>query len=126
MKTFTSVAPPASDLATLDFAIQWWTMPLDGSDPESGQETFTARRVVPPGVVIDLARATTLNDHGERIYDIGAIDSIMRGLMLDESYARYSRLVHDTARRVTIEQLGELAMWLAEELAGRPTGQPST
>lgn len=126
MKTFTSAAPTTAELALIDFEIQWWSTPSDGSDPVSGTEAFQARRYVPPGFALDLAGAVQLSEQGDRIYNVAAIGASMRASLTAESWERFNALLHDPDRRVQIEVLGELMMWLGEEITGRPTGQPST
>lgn len=120
MKTFTSAAPAT---APLDFEMQWWKLPDDGSPPtEGGTEQFKARRNVPPGLLLDLAGAVVLDADGKRLPNIGAVDGLMQALLYPDDFARWSALLRDPDRWVSMEQIADVILWLSEAFMGRPTG----
>lgn len=62
------------------------------------------------------------SDDGGRAAE--ALLHIFERVLLPESYARFKALIDDPTRIVTIEKLGEIAVWLIEVYTKRPTTRP--
>ncbi len=52
------------------------------------------------------------------------IKDIFSRTLLPESYERFSKLIDDKEKIVTVETLGEITAWLVEQYSGRPTQGP--
>lgn len=126
-KTFVSVKPTADDLLLLDFSIQVWTLPIDGSEPqESTLGPLHSRRVMQPGAAIAMANSIQLSEQGHRIYMFAAISQFFEAMLVPDSWAALLEVMNDPGRKVDAEILVDVMMWMQEEITGRPTGQPST
>lgn len=91
------------------------------SNSEAWKETFTCVPEAPPGVLDDLTTSSIIDDRGNRQYNAPSLLAFFEGVIIDEDVPRFRAWSHDKDRAVSIEVLGEVMMWLAEELAGHPT-----
>jgi hypothetical protein len=91
------------------------------SNGEAWKETFTCLPEAPPGVLDDLMTASIIDDRGNRQYNAPSLLAFFEGVLVEEDVRRFREWSHDKDRTVAIETLGEVMMWLAEEVAGRPT-----
>ena len=83
------------------------------------EEEFTCRPAIPGKAILNLvSKANAQDDLGEAA---GAIDSFFKAVLVPESYERFEALALDPDRIVTMDKLGEIVGWLAEEYSGRPT-----
>lgn len=97
------------------------TFDLDGVgviSKKPWKETFTCVPVAPAGVLDDLAASMTRDAKGRTRFDQVSLLRFMRGVLLDEDAERLDELVHDKDRAVKIEKLGEIMLWVANEMAG--------
>jgi hypothetical protein len=92
-------------------------------EPAMFVEHFVARRVMPPGALLDLASVIIVDQKtGEQTYNVRAITNFVSVVLLnDDNRARWSSLISDNERGVDLVQLAEAVSYLAEEIAGRPT-----
>lgn len=91
------------------------------SSGEVWKETFTALPVAPSGVLDDLATSSILDEKGNRIYNAPSLLAFFEGVLIEPDVIRFRSLTHDKDRIVSIDQLGEIMLWLGEELTGHPT-----
>lgn len=103
------------------------TFELSGMFVSSGEgftEKFTCQAVIPPGVLVDLVGAFgPVDDDGNRKLNVAVINDFFAATLDEESGARFAALIRDKNRVVEIDTLGEIVMWLSEEVLGRPTTQ---
>jgi hypothetical protein len=92
---------------------------------EPWSERFTSVREIPSGVLDDLLATMSVDDQGRQTWNHVSLLRFMRGVLAAEDVARFEVLVRDKERIVPLDTLGELMMWLAEELTGRPTSRRS-
>lgn len=121
-KTFT--APAKADGPTDDG--EPTTFDLEGvraSNGEKWKETFTCVDLAPVGVLDELVSSSHIDEKGNRIYNAPSLLAFMGGVLVDDDVARFMAWSKDKDRAVPIETLGEIVMWLSEELVGRPTGR---
>ena len=52
------------------------------------------------------------------------VKDIFSKALLPESYERFSKLIDDKEKIVTVETLGEITAWLVEQYSGRPMQGP--
>lgn len=88
---------------------------------EVWKETFTSLPEAPPGVLDDLATSSLVDDKGNRRYNTPSLLAFFEGVMIDEDVVRFREIMHDKDRVVSIETLGDVMTYLAEELTDRPT-----
>lgn len=91
------------------------------STGEAWKEAFTCLPEAPSGVLDDLATSTLLDDQGNRKYNAPSLMAFCEGVLIDADVARFRAITHDKDRIVKIELLGEVMMYLAEQLTNRPT-----
>lgn len=105
-----------TDLPPLEFEITFDRLNDDGEWVEE-TEKFTARPMIPSGVMLDIASAM------EKSVGIQTAEVIkmMNTAIIAEDKNRFTELINDPDVAITIETLGEILEWLAEEYAGRPT-----
>lgn len=85
-----------------------------------GEHTFTCRRRMPAGHLLDLAAVED---------DPAALVSYLQAAMSDDDWQRFDELVHDPDalgpdQPVDVALLGEIVSWIVEEQTGRPTSPP--
>jgi hypothetical protein len=105
------------------------TFDLSGGPPlsaEEWEETFTCLPVAPAGVLDDFVNIVSIDARGNRVYDAPSLLNFLKGVLVDEDVDRLNALVHDKRRVVELATLGEVVMWLSQELLGRPTMPPSS
>jgi hypothetical protein len=89
---------------------------------EPWEEEFTSRRAA-PGIVLDLvAGSVSVARSGQMMLNQAQASPILRELICDDDLPRFERLIRDRDRNVDFATLWQVAMWLVEELTGRPTG----
>ncbi len=88
---------------------------------EPWAESFTAVPVAPPGVLDDVASSMGVDDKGNRVWHTPSLLGFMRGILIDEDVSRFEKLMHDKDRAIDIKDLGEIMLWLTEELLDRPS-----
>lgn len=91
------------------------------SNGEQWKETFTCVPVAPAGVLDDLATSSRVDGNGNRVYHSPSLLAFFEGVIVDTDVPRFREITHDKDRVVSIDQLGEVMMWLAEKLTDRPT-----
>lgn len=96
------------------------------SKGEPWTESFRCVAEPPGGVLDDLATGITADEAGNRVYNAPSLVSFVRGVLVPEDEQRFVALAHDKARSVKLDLIGEIVMWLAEELFERPTGPASS
>lgn len=84
-------------------------------------ESFTAVPVAPPGVLDDVSTSMGVDDRGNRVWHTPSLLGFMRGVIVDDDVARFEALMRDKDRAIDIRDLGEIMLWLTEELLGRPS-----
>lgn len=113
-------------------------------------ETLHALPEAPAGVLNDLLAGVSIDDHGDRVYSAPNLIAFMQGVLreqepltVDEATESghdvsnpdedgwvwiatddvrvFNRIVYGKKHIVPIDELGEMAMWIAERLANRPT-----
>jgi hypothetical protein len=123
-RSFTSRPPDQRPTEPVQFQ-------LDGVGWVTGKEwaeVFTCVEEVNSGVLDDLASSMSQDDRGNIRWHQPSILRFMRGVLIEPDVERFNNLVHDKDRIIKIEVLGDLTLWLAEELSGHPTSgrEPST
>lgn len=89
---------------------------------EAWSETFTCLETPPAGVLDRLVSAISHDKMGRRVFDAPSLIAFCDGILIEADEDRFRELVYDKRRVVKIEVLGDMVIWLAEELAGHPTG----
>ena len=110
-------------------AVEAVTFDLSGGPPlskEPWSETFTCVPVAPAGVLDDFVSIATVDARGNRQWNAPSLLRFLTGVLVDEDVVRLNELVHDKARIVELNVLGEVVLWLSQELLGRPTTPPSS
>lgn len=105
------------------------TFDLSGAPPLSAEvwtETFTCVPVAPSGVLDDFVSVASVDERGNRVWNAPSLLRFLKGVLIDTDVVRLDKLVHDKKRIVPLDTLGELVLWLSEELLGRPTTPPSS
>lgn len=90
---------------------------------EPWKESFTAVPVAPPGVLDDLTSSMGADKRGNRVWHAPSLLGFMRGILIDEDIDRFEDLMRDKDRAIKIEALGEIMLWVAQELVDRPTSR---
>lgn len=98
----------------------------DDYQPEVWEEAFTCVPVAPAGVLDDLAASVTTDGKGNQIFNAPSLLNFMRGVLVDADVPRMEALAHDKRRLLELQTLGELVMWLSEQLLGRPSTPASS
>jgi hypothetical protein len=103
------------------------TFDLEGTLPDGSpwQERFTTVPEAPAGVLDDLMSSVSVDADGRQSWNRVSLMRFMRGVLVEEDVVRFDRLAHDKDRIVSLETLGDVMVWLAEELSGRPSSRPS-
>lgn len=84
-------------------------------------EEFECYPAMQGKVLLDLV-ANSNEDDGAAI--ARTIDKFFAVTLLPESYIRFTALLEDPLRIVSVDTLGEITGWLVEEYAGRPNQEP--
>lgn len=85
-------------------------------------EEFHCVKQVQGKVLMSLVASATQNDSPTDSLNI--IEKFFETVLLEESYERFSALLVDKERIVTVETLGEITGWLIEEYTARPEAEP--
>lgn len=84
-------------------------------------EQFNCRPAIPGKSILNLvAKSGSQDNPGE---GAEAITEFFKIVLFPESYERFDALTLDPDRIVSIEKLGEIVAWLAEEYTDRPTSR---
>lgn len=92
------------------------------SNNEPWSEHFACVEVAPPAVLDDLVSSSTIDERGNRIYHTPSLIAFMNGVLVDQDLPRFNALMRDKDRAIDIQTLGEIVVWISEEIVGRPTG----
>jgi len=143
-RTFTFASEPAEPLNfTLEgtYAVVPPAPEANGARPRKGKasaevaepelpagtwrESFDCFPMTAPQSLADLALARRVTAEGEPVWNAPAIIGfIRRCLLTDDDKQRFAALMNDPNRAVTIDQLGQVLIWLGEVYTERPT-EPS-
>ena len=85
-------------------------------------EEFHCVKQVQGKVLMSLVASATQNENPTDSLNI--IEKFFETVLLEESYERFSALLVDKERIVTVETLGEITGWLIEEYTSRPESEP--
>ncbi len=85
-------------------------------------EEFHCVKQVQGKVLMSLVASATKNENPTDSLNI--IEKFFETVLLEESYERFSALLVDKERIVTVETLGEITGWLIEEYTARPESEP--
>lgn len=85
-------------------------------------EEFFCVSQVQGKVLMSLVASATQNDNPTDSLNI--IEKFFETVLMEESYTRFSALLVDKERIVTVETLGEITGWLIEEYTSRPESEP--
>lgn len=107
---------------------------------EAWKEDFVCVAEAPSGVLNDLVAGISVDEQGNRVYSAPNLIRFVLGVLREsedvtdpegdgstlltrptDDVTRFQSLMHDKARIVPLDTLGELVMWLAEELSNRPS-----
>ena len=81
-------------------------------------EEFKCRPSIQGKVLLDMvANAATIDGAGAALI----IPTFFAKVLEEESYARFTSLLEDPNKIVSVEALGEITSWLLEQYASRPT-----
>ena len=80
-------------------------------------EEFTCVPQIQGKFLLDIVKMSSNADAGDTAR---MISDFFEGVLEDESYARFSALLVDKHRVVSVETLSEIVGWLIEEYANRP------
>lgn len=89
------------------------TFTLDGED-------FTCRPRVQGGLILKFVHDADSDSGGKAA---GALTWFIRKALVKDDRERFDTLLEDEDRLIDVETIGEVAAWLMEMYAGRPTGQ---
>lgn len=84
-------------------------------------EEFECYPAMPGKVLLDFISRSNSSDNAAMAT---IISDFFEKILKPESFERFSTLLDDPNRVVTVESLGEITAWLLEEYAARPTEQP--
>lgn len=102
---------------------------LEGVGQITGKEWsehFTCVPTAPSGVLDDLASSMGTDGRGNTVWNQVSLLAFFRGVLLDDDVVRFQALVHDKDRLVELDLLGEIMLWVADEVVGHPTQRPSS
>lgn len=105
------------------------TFTLEGGPPLSPapwSETFTCLLEAPASALDDLVMTAGADERGRRQWNAPSLTKFLMGVVIAGDEQRLWDTLHDKAKIVGIDTLGELTMWLAEELTGNPMTPPSS
>lgn len=84
-------------------------------------EEFFCVSQVQGKILMDLVAAASSQENGN---SLEIVEKFFQTVLFDESYVRFSSLLVDKERIVTVETLGEITGWLIEEYTSRPESEP--
>lgn len=84
-------------------------------------EDFECVSEIQGQVLLEFAAKSASNDSGS---SASIISEFFGHVLTDESYKRFSALVKDKNRVVSVETLAEITSWLMEAYTERPNQQP--
>lgn len=84
-------------------------------------EDFSCRPAVQGRVLLDLVSRTS--DENPAVV-AKVIDDFFETVLEEESLERFTKLLSDRDKIVTVETLGEISSWLVEQYSERPLQQP--
>jgi len=102
---------------------------IDDAEPLSfdlGGEEFTVYPEVQGKAILDIVRSAAEGDEDTRgmMLAVSTLDFFQK-VMPPEEYERFSKLMEDPKRIVSMETLSDIMSWLIEEYTNRPT-EPSS
>lgn len=124
-RTFRSVAKPKHE-GMVDEPV---TFTLEGGPPLSPKEwseTFTCLPAAPAGALDDLAASAGMDTRRNvRQWNAPSVIRFLMAVVVPEDEERLWATLHGKETIVELQELGELMMWVAEELTSLPTTPPS-
>ena len=84
-------------------------------------EDFHCYKNLQGNVLLDLVAKATSGNAGDAA---ATVREIFSKALEPESYERFSKLIDDPNKVVTVETLGSITGWLVEQYSGRPTSGP--
>jgi hypothetical protein len=84
-------------------------------------ETFECVKQVQGKLLLELVADSSSSDPAKSSQ---IINRFFEYVLLDESYARFEKLLTDKEKIVSVETLAEITGWLVEEYTNRPEKQP--
>lgn len=97
-----------------------------GGEPvERWSEDFQILGTSPQGALATLAGAVTIKD-GVIHYTSHAVIRFLKAVIVPTDELRFDQLVNDKNRVLPLEQLGDVMLWAAGMVSGRPTGPLSS
>lgn len=90
-------------------------------------DVFTAAPGLPAGTLAEfgIGYADALSETSSIKDQFDALSSVIRLVLLPESYERFTARLTDSERPIDLEQLNEVIVWLLEQYGLRPT-EPSS
>ena len=84
-------------------------------------EEFHCYKNLQGNAILDLVAKATSGDARDAA---ATVRDIFSKALEPESYERFSKLIDDPNKVVTVETLGSITGWLVEQYSGRPTSGP--
>lgn len=85
------------------------------------EEEFFCRPSIPGKAILNLVSKSSSQENAGEAAE--AIVDFFKVVLFPESYERFDALTVDPDRVVTMEKLGDIVGWLAEEYSDRPTSR---
>jgi len=106
-RTFTSAAPTQTDPVTFD---------LNG-------HVFTCKAALPGAVLLDFVAEADSGDGGRAA---AVLVTFIETALIPDDVDQFRFVVRDAETAIPVETIGEIASYLVEEYAGRPTTPPDS
>ncbi|WJZ48522.1 tail assembly chaperone [Actinomycetia phage DSL-LC01] len=85
-------------------------------------EEFNCRPALQGKMLLDLIAKTS--DTTDPAAGAKVIGDFFKGVLLEESFERFDRLINDPDKIIDIEGFGTIVAWLVEQYTERPTQRP--
>lgn len=98
------------------------TAPDDVVTFELNGEEFRCLPIAPAGVLNRLTACVRMDDRGRQTFDGLNLLAFLEGVLVEEDVPKLQRLTDARDVVIPIETIGEIVLWLSEEVYGnRPT-----
>jgi hypothetical protein len=84
-------------------------------------EEFECMKNLQGSVILNIAAKASSGNTADAA---DTVKDIFSKALTKESYERFTRLIEDPEKIVTVETLGAITAWLVEQYSGRPTQGP--
>lgn len=84
-------------------------------------EDFECVKNLQGSVILNIASKATSGNSADAA---DTVKDIFSKALTKESYERFTKLIEDPEKIVTVETLGAITAWLVEQYSGRPTSGP--